>query len=528
MDSGVGGTPKGEVKIIKTGCNYDCGGICPLRVHVKDGIVIRVEGAASEGTPYRACLKGRANRQRLYDPNRLRYPMRRIGERGEGKFERISWDVALDTVASELKRCKDAYGNSAIVFPTGGSHGILHGEAAAGRRLLNMFGGFTGVWGNSSNQGAIFASFATYGSMLTGNTRDDHLNSRLIIMWGWNPADTIWDSGTSFTLAKAKEAGIKIVCVDPRFTNSAAVFANQWIPIIPGTDAAMLVAMTYTIISENLQDQKFLDTYATGFERYRDYVMGVEDGVPKTPGWAEAITDVPAATIKNLAREYATTKPAALIAGWGPGRAAYGEQYHRAAMVLAAITGNIGIHGGNAPGWEGAFPMYRTMGGLSRGTGGLVDTGRKYHIPGYLIGSTTRIHCCELWDAAIEGKAGGYPADLKLAYIMGNCLSSLPNTNRGVEALRKLEFVVVHEVVMSATARFADILLPVNTFMEREDARAGWLGAPYFVYINKCVDSLYESKTDLQICTELAPRLGIEHYNDKTDEEWLREFLSKE
>jgi len=228
--------------------------------------------------------------------------MRRVGEKGEGKFERISWDEALDTVASELRRVKETYGNSAIIyFNMGGSNSTLHGPGA-GKRLLNMFGGCIEWWGNVSNQGAIFGSFATYGSMLTGNTRDDLLNSRLIIMWGWNPTDTIWDSGTSFTLAKAREAGIKIICVDPRFTNSAAVFANQWIPIIPGTDAAMLIAMAYTIIRENLQDQKFLDTYTTGFEQYRDYVMGVDDGVAKTPGWAEAISGVPAATIENLAR----------------------------------------------------------------------------------------------------------------------------------------------------------------------------------------------------------------------------------
>lgn len=525
MNNEAGSASKGEAKVIRTGCSYDCGGLCPLWVHVKDGVVIRVEGAASEGTPYRACLRGRANRQRLYHPDRLKHPMRRVGDRGEGKFERISWDEALDTVARELRRVKETYGNSAIIFfGLGGSHGTLHG-LGAGIRLLHMFGGCIHLWGNVSNQGAIFGSFATYGSMLTGNTRDDLLNSRLVIMWGWNPADTIWDSGTSFTLAKAKEADIKIICVDPRFTNSAAVFANQWIPIIPGTDAAMLIAMAHTIIRENLQDQEFLDTYTTGFEQYRDYVMGVEDGVPKTPRWAEAITGVPADTIENLARQYATAKPAALIAGWGPGRAAYGEQYHRAAMVLAAMTGNIGIHGGNAPGWEGAFPNYMTMGRLAWGTRRLTDTGRKYRVPGYHIGSTTRIHCCEIWDAILKGKAGGYPVELKLAYVMAaNPLSSLPDTNRGVEALKKLEFIVVHEVFMSATARFADILLPVNTSMEREDVSAAWLGAPYFVYSNKCVDSLYESKSDLQICTELAPRLGIEHYNDKTDEEWLREF----
>ncbi|MFC1859832.1 molybdopterin-dependent oxidoreductase [Thermodesulfobacteriota bacterium] len=521
-----------DTTIVNSGCNYDCGGCCPLRIHVKNGKVIRIENAASDGIPYRGCLRGRANRQRLYHPERLKYPMKRTGERGAGKFERISWDEALDTVTTELKRVKKTYGNSAILYFSvaggSGSHGILHG-AGSGMRLLNMFGGCVRLWGNVSNQGAIFGSFATYGDMVTGNTRDDHLNSRLIIMWGWNPVDTIWDSGTGFTLQKAKEAGIKIICIDPRFSTSAGVLAHQWIPIVPGTDTAMLIAMAYIIIQENLQDQNFIDTYTTGFEKYRDYVMGIEDGQPKTPHWAESITGVPAATIAELAREYATMKPAALVAGWAPGRTDYGEQYHRAAMVLAAITGNIGKHGGNAPGWDGAFANYMTMGKLGKGIAGLVDTGRKYRIPGYHAGTNTKLNGCEVWDAILKGKAGGYPVDLKLGYAIGtNPLSALPDANKGVAALKKLEFIVVHEVFMSATARFADILLPVNTFMEREDVSAAWLGAPYLVYANQCVDSLHESKTDLQICTELADRLEIKHYNDKTDREWLKEFLSTE
>jgi len=524
MNGRAGKKVEDDEKIIQTGCTYDCGGRCPLLVHVKNGVVTRIEGGAA--TPYRACLRGRANRQELYSPDRLKYPMRRVGERGEGKFERISWDEALDTVASELKRVKEAYGNTAILFSVfGGSHGSLHGGGPVAR-LLNMFGGYIGAWGNVSSQSAIFGCFTTYGSMTTGKTRDVHLNSRLIILWGWNPVDTIFDSGTSFALLKAKEAGTRFVCVEPRFTNSAAVLADQWIPITPGTDTAMLIAMAYTIISEKLQDQKFLDTYTVGFERYREYVMGLEDGTPKTPEWAEAITGVTATTIENLAREYATNKPAALITGWGPGRTACGEQCHRAAMVLAAITGNIGIPGGNAPGWGGAFPMYRTMGALRWGRSVLRDTAQKHPIPGYHEGTTTAVHWYVLWDTIIGGRAAGYPIAPKLFYVAGgNPLNQLANTNRGVEALKKLEFIVVHEQRMTATAKFADVLLPINTFMEREDASGAWLGEPYYIYTNKCVDSLYEAKTDLEICAELAPRLGIEHYSDKTEEEWIRELL---
>ncbi|MBW1814064.1 MAG: molybdopterin-dependent oxidoreductase [Deltaproteobacteria bacterium] len=182
---------------------------------------------------------------------------------------------------------------------------------------------------------------ATYGTIRTGNSREDLLNSKLVIMWGWNPANTIQDPETSLYLAKVREKGIKIVAVDPRYTDSAATFAHQWIPVRPGTDAAMLIAMAYVIISEDLHNKKFIETHTVGFEKYKNYVLGKEDGEPKTPQWAESITSVSADVIVKLAREYATKKPAALIAGWGPARTAMGEQYSRAANVLTAITGNM-------------------------------------------------------------------------------------------------------------------------------------------------------------------------------------------
>ena len=184
------------VTIVRTGCCHDCGGRCVLRAHVKDGKIIRMETDNGEEPQLRACLRGRAYRQRVYSPERLKYPLRRIGERGEGLFEPISWDEALDKVASELIRVKKNYGNSAILAQgAGGSNqGILHGRFPVSRLLL-YFGGYTRLWGSVSNQGALYASMATYGTIRSGNSRDDLLNSRLIIMWSWNPAETIQDPG---------------------------------------------------------------------------------------------------------------------------------------------------------------------------------------------------------------------------------------------------------------------------------------------------------------------------------------------
>ncbi len=516
----------GDIKIVNTGSCYDCGGRCVIRPHVKDGVVIRVESDTGEDPQIRACARGRALRQHLYSPDRLKYPQKRVGERGEGRFERISWDEALDTVARQLKRVKETYGSAAILgMSLSGNAGQVHSSALL-YRFLNLFGGCTRTWGGASAEASVFANRCTFGTLTTGNTRDDLVNSRLIIMWGWNPAVSIWGTNTTYWIARAKEAGARIICVDPRFTDSAATFAARWIPIRPGTDTAMLAAMAHVMIQEKRHHQDFLDKYTVGFDRYRDYVLGKDDGVPKTPAWAEPITGVPAATISELAREFATTRPAALIPSYAPGRTAYGEQFHRATATLAAMTGNIGIHGGGAGGFErgpvgsmvgqempeGKNPIEAGLPSLR----GSLDFAKR---------SRPRTHNCLVWDAILEGKAGGGPADLKLLYVVAtNMLNQFFDVNKGVRALRKLEFIVVHEQFMTATARFADILLPANSLWERTDLARPWVSGPYYVYMNRVIDTMYESKSDFHILSELAQRLGFT-YSDRPEEEWVKEVF---
>ncbi|MFX1315469.1 MAG: molybdopterin-dependent oxidoreductase [Promethearchaeota archaeon] len=521
-----------EIKIIKTGCCHDCGGRCVLRAHVKDGKIIRIETDNDEEPQLRACARGRAYRQRVYSPERLRYPLRRVGERGEGKFERISWNEALDIVASKLIEIRENYGNSAILLvPGGGNQGMIHGIVPVAL-MLHQIGGYTRMWGAPSYEGALFASMATYGTMMSGNAREDLLNSKLIIMWGWNPANTIWDPGTSLILAKAKERGIRIIAIDPIFTDSAAVLATQWIPIRPGTDTAMLIAMANVMITENLQEQAFLDKYTVGFDKFKEYVMGEEDGVEKTPEWAEKITSIPLEVIKNLARDYATSKPAALIGGWGPARTAFGEQYSRAINILCAMTGNIGINGGYASGFMRSYYSRERIipGGKKRENylsqemkakkprlqDNPVDLGATprndalYKLKGGTNPANTRIHYNDYYEAILKGTKGGYPADIKMAYIAGtNRLNQFSNVNKGIKAFKTLEFIVIHEQFMTPTAKFADIILPINTFMERNDIAVPWLGSPYYIYLNKAIDSLYESKSDLEICRLLLERMGV-------------------
>ncbi len=204
-----------------------------MKVHVSGNKIIRIEPDDREGRP-RMCARGHAYRQRVYAPDRLLYPLKRKGTRGAGEFTRISWDEALETVAREMKRAKATYGNASILhFCSMADPHTLH-HVGAFHRLLRQFGGYTAPWGFISHEGATFSAGVTYGTFRrftqTEHASEEYLNSRLIIMWGWNPVDTEQGTVMPWHLARAKEGGARIICVDPRYTDSAAIFADQWIP----------------------------------------------------------------------------------------------------------------------------------------------------------------------------------------------------------------------------------------------------------------------------------------------------------
>jgi anaerobic dimethyl sulfoxide reductase subunit A len=281
----------------------------------------------------------------------------------------------------------------------------------------------------------------------------------------------------------------------------------------------------------------FLKTYTIGFDKFRDYILGKEDGIVKTPEWAEGITGVSKEVIERIALDYASQKPASILVGFAPGRSAAGEEFHRVTATLSAITGNVGVPGGGTACLD---LFYRAVPQRAKGEvknyaelhtemplwPNPVAEGQplhEYSVGGIRQHTRDKISCTRVWDAILRGKAGGYANDIKMLFVQGgDTLNQMPDCNQGVKALKTLDFVWVNDMFLTPTARYADYVLPVASWMERDDIRVPWMFGCYALYANKVIDPLYETKTDLQIFTELAKIMGVKGFNDRTDDEWLR------
>ena len=351
--------------IIHTTGRNNCGGRCLIHAHVRDGEILRLTtdtpAAAGDTPPLIACARGLNYHKTFLRPDRLQTPLLRDGPRGEGRFRPISWAEAVDRISEQWVRIRDTYGPGAryVTYATGVSAAFSPRSLA--KRLLALDGGFLDYYNSYSTPCVEQASRLMYGTDLTGSTRDQWLQSQMILLWGHNPAATVFDAGTMYYLRQAKRQGIPIVVVDPRRSDTVKSLGAEWIGLRPATDAALLDAMAYVVWTEGLADKAFLDRCCLGFDEAHmppaatgesvvSYLLGRGDGVPKDPRWAERITGVPAETIHSLAVRFASAKPAALILGYGAQRHAYGEQGVRGAILLACMTGNVGIPGGWASG----------------------------------------------------------------------------------------------------------------------------------------------------------------------------------
>lgn len=517
-----------EGEWITAACWHNCGGRCLNKAYVVDGVVMKQKtddvGEDSPDFPQqRACARGRSQRKQVFSADRIKYPMKRKNWepgggkkelRGRDEWERISWDDALDIVASEIKRIKETHGQDSIL-----SWGSEIG------RTLSAYGGTVTAWGNTS-WGTWYHSGPDMGVgdgwvIRPINDRFDMRNSDLIVMWGVNPA---WSSGNNgiYNYIQAKNAGAKFIFIDPFYNDSARILADQWIPIRPATDHTLALAMAHTLITEDSKDNPlidwdFLHKYTVGFdaesmpegkeseENYKDYILGKYDGVEKTAEWASEICGIEPEVIKELAREYAKAEKAALITGWAPARVHNYDSWPQAFMTLGFMTGNFG-----APG---------KMTGISchfvAGNGGpeLVTIGSS-GLPSIENPSKVTINNSEIWEAILNkkyvaGKDDIRDCNIEMIYHGGaSRLNQLCGATKGIEAHRAVEFVVSNHYSLNTNAKYSDIVLPITTQWERDGYYKQNQEAIF--YSTKVVEPLYEAKDDMWVAAEIAKRLGID------------------
>jgi anaerobic dimethyl sulfoxide reductase subunit A len=521
------------MKIVWSSCNVNCVGRCPLRVHVKDGRIVRVEadntGEDSPGThEIRACLRGRAIRKWVYSPERLLYPMKRVGKRGEGKFERISWDEALDSVVRRLQRVVQTYGNEAVfrIYGTGNIGGVVSGREQIDR-LMNLLGGQLGYYNSYSSAQITHGMRYTYGKHDQSNQLSDSVNSKLVVFFGNNPAETKMSGGSTIReliLTRHKNP-VRTIVIDPRYSDTAADFADEWIPIRPGTDAALVSGLAWVLTTENLVDQEFLDRYCVGYDEktmdndvprrntYKDYILGTgTDGTAKTPQWAAAITGIPTDRIVQLAREIGTVKPIYIAQGLGPQRHANGEQTSRAICMLPILTGNIGIKGGNNGELEPPYNAYSTpFPQISVGKNPVTAS-----IPCFLWTKAIADH--ENFTSVRDGLKGREKLEVPVKFLWSFASNTLINQHSDIGQTRRIladerlcETIVLIDNVMTASARYADILLPATSSFEESDltyqGHRVEMGA--LILRQKAIEPLGECRTLYDICAGIARRMNI-------------------
>lgn len=528
-----------EEKIIQVCSTFDCGGKCVIKAHVRDGVVTRISTIpASEMDPEmptsKLCPRGMNYHKLLYHPDRLKYPMKRVGKRGEGKFERITWDEAIDTITSELTRITKTYGPASrfMQLSTVLTGGVFSGDTMA-KRLLNLTGGHLGFYHSVSLGNTEVATTYTYGTPFSGSSMDTLLDTKLVILWGHNPAETIFGH-TNYYFKKMKENGTRFVVIDPRASATVRDLDAEWIPILPATDNALSDAMAYVIVTENLYDKEFVEKFCVGFDESQmpegvpasealvPYLLGKTDGTPKTPAWAEKICKIPAATIEALARDYAKTKPAAIIQGWGPQRHICGERTARGAINLAVITGNVGKRGGWAVGC-----------GLNSANVGPIAPSTLENPVKASINIMNWLQAAD--DASKVTPANGLAnaekldSNIKMIFNMGgNYLANQnPDINKTVRILEdesKVEFILVSELFLSPSAKYADILLPELTFMERWNLGGAWVVGSYLTLGEKIVEPEFERRSDYEWLTEVARKLGLEKEftEGRSEAEWIK------
>ncbi|MBI4637023.1 MAG: molybdopterin-dependent oxidoreductase [Candidatus Rokubacteria bacterium] len=487
------------------GVCYVCPFNCPTEVFTRDGRVVYVRGNPEATTKGSRCVKGEASTHLASDETRLKYPLRRTRS---GEYERISWDAAFDLVATELGRIKARWGPEAVVYLW---HVDPNGIFA--QVFLRDCYGTPNYYGHTSacEQDRRLAALTVFGHPFPVH---DYEHARHVMLLGINMLGANQNLYESRGLVDALAAGARLVVVDPALTATAAK-AHEWVPIAPGTDGALLLAMAHTIVTEGLYDEPFCRRWTHGFEEFCRHV--VEGGY--TPEWAETITTVEAGRIRRLAREFATTKPALMETFKGLGNYANGLDASRTVYILNALTGQV-----DGPGnlilkdWAPLQPPVR----VPKERRAAIARPPLHVAMGYPLAPDLPTQL--LPDAVLEGRP--YPVTC-IFFQCTNPLMSEPNTRRYREMLRALEFSVAIDTYMSETAAECALVLPEASFYERAEVRQGLALSADALLCTPALPPFYESKPLYDIVRGVAERMGFgDLFRWERWEEWAGRVIA--
>ncbi|MBW2028017.1 MAG: molybdopterin-dependent oxidoreductase [Deltaproteobacteria bacterium] len=540
-----------------TTCRCNCGGNfqCVVKAHVKGGRVVAIEpddrynrniGREDAVLEDQDLLKVRLQRRpcvmglvfHIYNqhPERILHPLKRApgSRRGEGRYVRISWDEAVDTIATKMKEIRDKYGPLSIITP------YMPNETV--ERLFSFWGAGAEGWGWCSYDAARLMAQMITGEKpwalekwSSGSAPDMLANSNAILLWGCDP--TVGHQGPAHMFAwyikLARERGKPVIIIDPRYSTAVRTLADQWIPIKPGTDVAMFMGMAHVLFQDDTWDKDFVERFveSKGFQKWKDYVLGKSDGIEKSPEWAEERCSVPSETIRALARMVWDRRPCWTWAHWSLSRKSHGEQVITSFAALQAMLGNWGNPGGGPaihPGPHRDLPigLFSTFWGEN----GPYEVPKLYrsHYWAQAVLLLEKVRKGELSGEEYMKKVG-WRADPGLLkdfnpkmlfwgggskpHASNHLVTACDSTNDQVKALEKMEFVVSMHAMMNPTVQHADIVLPAqNPMWEEKDITRS---APYgtFECVNanpKVIDPPGEVKQWVLVYIKIAEKLGID------------------
>ena len=493
--------------VVKSTCGL-CQNGCGVLVHITNGRVTKVDGDPdSPVNRGKLCAKGLASLDYLYHPDRLKYCLKRMGERGKGKWQQISWDEALSIISDELIKAKDSFGAESVAFIQGAEKGF---PDRFGERLANAFGtpNFS-TTGHVCFLPRILASEVTCGFY---PIPDYDYPPTCIMVWGSNMAET--RIGEYEKTIQALDKGTKLIVIDPRRTDIATK-AHIWLQLRPGSDLVLALGMIHVIINEKLFDRAFVDNWITGFDELKNHI---QEYAPKK---VEEITWVPEEAIRETARFYSINKPACIQWGNAIDHGLNSFQTARAISILRAITGNLGMPGAD-------LQCSSPIGATKRAPSELVlrdkmpaekwekRVGADYR----LMPPFRRVLPQSLIKAILEGK----PYPVKAMFIQAsNPMITYTNAKETYKALNKLDFIAVADQFMTPTAALADIVLPAATYLEFDNI----VTPPYYpiAQVQQKVAEIGDCRSDFDIITGLAKKLGLQNDFWDTIEEFLDAIL---